>query len=95
MGAGLSGIKAGILLSARAPRVELTIFDKNADIGGTWYENMYPGVQCDIPANVYQSTFAPKTQWTEEYAQVLRFEIIGKMSHGSSTFINTSSYGIK
>jgi cation diffusion facilitator CzcD-associated flavoprotein CzcO len=30
---------------------------------------MYPGVRCDIPANVYQSTFEPRTQWTEEYAQ--------------------------
>ena len=26
-------------------------------------------MRCDIPANVYQSTFEPKTQWTEEYAQ--------------------------
>jgi cation diffusion facilitator CzcD-associated flavoprotein CzcO len=38
-------------------------------VGGTWYENIYPGVRCDIPANVYQSTFEPRTQWTEEYAQ--------------------------
>jgi cation diffusion facilitator CzcD-associated flavoprotein CzcO len=28
-----------------------------------------PGVRCDIPANVYQSTFSPNTQWTEEFAQ--------------------------
>ena len=32
-------------------------------------ENVYPGVRCDIPANVYQSTFSPNTQWTEEFAQ--------------------------
>lgn len=32
-------------------------------------ENTYPGVRCDIPANVYQSSFAPNTQWTEEFAQ--------------------------
>jgi cation diffusion facilitator CzcD-associated flavoprotein CzcO len=38
-------------------------------VGGTWFENVYPGVRCDIPANVYQSTFEPNTQWTEEYAQ--------------------------
>lgn len=37
--------------------------------GGTWLENIYPGVRCDIPANVYQSTFSPNTQWTEEFAQ--------------------------
>lgn len=54
--------------------------------GGTWLENKYPGVRCDIPAHVYrrlrfrmhvviasltprlESTFAPNTQWTEEYA---------------------------
>jgi cation diffusion facilitator CzcD-associated flavoprotein CzcO len=56
-------------LPATVPGIELTIFDKNADVGGTWYENIYPGVRCDIAANVYQSTFAPKTQRTEEYAQ--------------------------
>ena len=37
--------------------------------GGTWLENSYPGVRCDIPAHVYQSTFEPNTGWTEEYAQ--------------------------
>lgn len=33
------------------------------------FENTYPGVRCDIPAHVYQSGFAPNTQWTEEFAQ--------------------------
>jgi cation diffusion facilitator CzcD-associated flavoprotein CzcO len=69
IGAGLSGITAGILLPAKVPGIELQIFDKNADVGGTWFENIYPGVRCDIPANVYQSTFEPNTQWSEEYAQ--------------------------
>lgn len=69
IGAGLSGITAGILLPAKVPGIQLQIYDKNADVGGTWLENVYPGVRCDIPAHVYQSTFEPKTQWTEEYAQ--------------------------
>ena len=30
---------------------------------------MYPGVRCDIPAHVYQSTFSPNTQWSEKFAQ--------------------------
>ena len=30
---------------------------------------MYPGIRCDIPAHVYQSTFEPNAKWTEEYAQ--------------------------
>ncbi|PKS11164.1 hypothetical protein jhhlp_002925 [Lomentospora prolificans] len=69
VGAGLSGILAGILLPPKVPGIKLTIFEKNADVGGTWFENIYPGVRCDVPAHVYQSTFDPNTQWTEEFAQ--------------------------
>ncbi|KAL2867367.1 flavin-containing monooxygenase [Aspergillus lucknowensis] len=69
IGAGLSGITAGVLLPAKLPGLDLRIYDKNADVGGTWYENTYPGVRCDIPAHVYQSGFEPNTQWTEEFAQ--------------------------
>ena len=36
---------------------------------GTWLENIYPGVRCDIPAHVYQSTFSPNTQWSEQFAE--------------------------
>ncbi|OJI99721.1 hypothetical protein ASPVEDRAFT_188041 [Aspergillus versicolor CBS 583.65] len=69
IGGGLSGITAGILLPAKLPGLDLRIYDKNADLGGTWYENTYPGVRCDIPAHVYQSNFEPNTRWTEEFAQ--------------------------
>ncbi|KXT10076.1 hypothetical protein AC579_2470 [Pseudocercospora musae] len=69
IGAGLAGIEATILLKAKVPKVDLTVLEKNADVGGTWYENVYPGVRCDIPAHVYQSTFSPNPFWTEEYAQ--------------------------
>lgn len=37
--------------------------------GGTWFENVYPGVRCDVPAHVYQSSFAPNTQWSEAFAR--------------------------
>ncbi|KAK2063073.1 4-hydroxyacetophenone monooxygenase [Colletotrichum caudatum] len=69
IGAGLAGVLAGILLPAKVPGIKLTIYEKNADVGGTWFENIYPGVRCDVPAHVYQSTFDPNTQWTEEFAQ--------------------------
>ncbi|PGH27885.1 hypothetical protein AJ80_00435 [Polytolypa hystricis UAMH7299] len=69
IGAGISGITAGILLPVKVPGIDLTIYEKNSDVGGTWFENIYPGVRCDIPSNVYQSTFSPHTQWTEEFAQ--------------------------
>ncbi|TVY22123.1 FAD-binding monooxygenase [Lachnellula hyalina] len=69
IGAGISGITAGVLFPAKVPGINLTIFEKNSDVGGTWFENIYPGVRCDVPANVYQSTYSPNTQWTEEFAQ--------------------------
>ncbi|KAJ4377228.1 hypothetical protein N0V83_000051 [Neocucurbitaria cava] len=69
IGAGLSGINAGILLPAKVPGIRLTIFEKNSDVSGTWLENIYPGVRCDIPAHVYQSTYSPNTQWSEIFAQ--------------------------
>ncbi|KAJ5643533.1 uncharacterized protein N7484_006040 [Penicillium longicatenatum] len=69
IGAGLTGITAGVLLPAKLPGLDLRIYDKNRDVGGTWFENTYPGVRCDIPAHAYQSGFSPNTQWTEEFAQ--------------------------
>ncbi|KAI5194210.1 FAD/NAD(P)-binding domain-containing protein [Aureobasidium subglaciale] len=69
IGAGLAGVTAGALLPAKVPGIQLTILEKNPEVGGTWFENRYPGVRCDIPANVYQTSFSPNTQWSEEYAQ--------------------------
>ncbi|PVH93709.1 FAD/NAD(P)-binding domain-containing protein [Periconia macrospinosa] len=69
VGAGLSGITAGILLPKKVPNIDLTIFEKDHDVSGTWLENVYPGVRCDIPAHVYQATFSPNTQWSEIFAR--------------------------
>jgi cation diffusion facilitator CzcD-associated flavoprotein CzcO len=69
IGGGLSGITAGVLLPNKVPNINLTIIEKNGDLGGTWLENSYPGVRCDVPAHVYQSTFEPNTQWSEVFAQ--------------------------
>lgn len=54
IGAGFSGIYLGVRIPQRLRNVELAIYEKNDDVGGTWYENRYPGCACDIPCN-----FAP------------------------------------
>ncbi|PSK55458.1 Thiol-specific monooxygenase [Elsinoe australis] len=69
VGAGLAGIIAGILLPAKVPGIQLTILEKNSDVSGTWLENVYPGVRCDIPAHVYQTSFDPNTQWSQQFAE--------------------------
>lgn len=49
IGAGYSGVYCGIRIPEKIPNVELVIYEKNAGIGGTWWENRYPGCACDIP----------------------------------------------
>ncbi|KAM5354102.1 hypothetical protein ACJ41O_000752 [Fusarium nematophilum] len=68
IGGGLGGILAGILLPKKVPGIQLTIYEKNPDLGGTWLENVYPGVRCDIPSHVYQSTFEPNTNWSDQFS---------------------------
>ncbi len=41
VGAGISGILASIRLPQRIPNLSLQIYEKNSDIGGTWFENKY------------------------------------------------------
>jgi len=39
IGAGFSGILAGIRFPQRIANLDLTIYEKNPEVGGTWYEN--------------------------------------------------------
>ncbi|KZT22659.1 FAD/NAD-binding domain-containing protein [Neolentinus lepideus HHB14362 ss-1] len=68
IGAGVSGIIAGIRFPQKVPNVDFIIYDKNAGIGGTWYSNKYPGLSCDIPSHTYQYTFEDNTEWSSFYA---------------------------
>jgi hypothetical protein len=45
VGAGLSGIAAVHILKEKFQHlpIELVIYEKNGDVGGTWLENRYPG----------------------------------------------------
>lgn len=46
MGAGISGIITSIRLAQKIKNIDLVVWEKNDDIGGTWYENRYPGCAC-------------------------------------------------
>ncbi|SCO78535.1 related to monooxigenase [Fusarium oxysporum] len=48
--------------------VDLVIYEKNNDIGGTWLVNRYPGVACDIPAHIYTFSFEPNPNWSSFFA---------------------------
>ena len=58
IGAGAGGLCAGIKLR-ESGRADFLIFDRNAEVGGTWYRNTYPGAACDIASHLYCYSFAP------------------------------------
>ncbi|RDW84436.1 flavin-binding monooxygenase-1 [Coleophoma cylindrospora] len=68
IGAGYSGIYLGIRIPQRLRNVDLRIYEKNDGIGGTWWENRYPGCACDIPSHSYQYSFDPNPNWSAFYA---------------------------
>ncbi|OAG44504.1 hypothetical protein AYO21_01500 [Fonsecaea monophora] len=68
IGAGMSGIIAGIFFPRAIENLTLTIYEKNADLGGTWFENNYPGIACDIPSHAYSFTFEHNPEWSSYYA---------------------------
>jgi hypothetical protein len=49
IGAGFSGIYLSIRMPEWLRNVELVVYEKNDGLGGTWWENRYPGCACDIP----------------------------------------------
>ena len=61
IGAGMSGILAAHRL--RQAGVPCTVLEKNADVGGTWFENTYPGARVDSSNHAYSYSFAQKFDW--------------------------------
>lgn len=68
IGAGLSGIMSAIKLRA-AGFNDLVIYEKAERPGGTWRDNTYPGIACDIPSHFYSYSFAPNPDWSSRYAR--------------------------
>ncbi|MFF2555983.1 flavin-containing monooxygenase [Nocardia sp. NPDC058058] len=67
IGAGFGGLGAAVELR-RAGIDRFLIFDKNPDIGGTWYANTYPGVAVDIPSVYYSFSYAAPKVWSRLFA---------------------------
>jgi hypothetical protein len=64
VGAGASAINFAHEVSQSKLDLHLTCYDKNPSVGGTWYENRYPGCGCDIPSVNYQLSWAPSPKWS-------------------------------
>ncbi len=66
VGAGASGLAAAYRL--RQAGIEVTVFEKNRDVGGTWLENVYPGCRVDVPNQLYSFSFAQTNDWVSRFS---------------------------
>ncbi len=66
IGAGMSGLLTAIRLQQAG--VPFVIIEKNADVGGTWLENTYPGCRVDNPSHMYSYSFADSNVWPYFYS---------------------------
>lgn len=67
VGAGISGMAMALRLK-EAGHEDFVILEKAASIGGTWRDNAYPGLNCDVPAHFYSFRRALKPDWTRALA---------------------------
>lgn len=67
IGAGMAGILSAIKMR-EAGYTNFVIYEKAARMGGTWRENTYPGIACDVPAHLYTYTFEPNPNWSHVFA---------------------------
>ena len=66
IGSGFSGLCTAIKLR-QAGMNSFLLIEKSGDIGGTWYDNRYPGCACDIPSHLYSFSFELWPDWTRMY----------------------------
>jgi len=68
VGTGFAGMCAAIKLD-EAGRSDYLILERNAEVGGTWHVNSYPGCACDVPSHLYSYSFAPNPDWKHAFSR--------------------------
>ena len=67
IGAGMAGVLAAIKLR-EAGYDDFTLYEKGDSVGGTWRENTYPGLSCDVPSHIYSYAFEPNPEWSHRFS---------------------------
>ncbi len=67
VGAGFAGLAMAMAL-LRAGHEDIAVLERAAAIGGTWRDNTYPGVACDVPSHLYGFAAHPHPGWSRRYA---------------------------
>ena len=67
LGAGFSGM--GTIIKLReAGFTDITCFEKAGKLGGTWRDNTYPGLSCDVPSHWYSYSFELNPDWNHRFS---------------------------
>ena len=90
IGGGMSGILCAIEL--RRLGIDFTVYEKAERLGGTWRENTYPGLACDVPAHSYTYSFARNPDWSRFYAGG---DEIQRYCAGPEPYDKAGGYGIQ
>ena len=62
----MAGILAAIKLGEAG--YDFAIYEKAERLGGTWRENTYPGLACDVPSHFYSYSFELNPEWSRRFA---------------------------
>ena len=66
IGAGMAGILSAIKLKEAG--IDFVVYEKADRLGGTWRENTYPGLACDVPSHLYSYSFALTPDWSHRFS---------------------------
>ena len=82
IGAGFGGLNAAIQLKDAG--IPYTVVEKNGGVGGTWWQNSYPGFRVDVASRVYSYTFEADYDWEHTFAP--RQEIHAYIEHVANKY---------
>ena len=67
IGTGFAGLAA--VHALRDARIDnFVVLERAAEVGGTWRDNSYPGIACDVPSHLYSLSFAPNPDWQRTFS---------------------------
>ncbi|MEP7113723.1 MAG: NAD(P)/FAD-dependent oxidoreductase [Ilumatobacteraceae bacterium] len=66
IGAGMSGLLAAHRLHQAG--IEVVVYEKNAEVGGTWLQNTYPGCRVDVASHLFCYSFAQRDDWPQHFS---------------------------
>ena len=69
VGSGFAGMGVVARVLRQNPAADITVIERAHDVGGTWRDNTYPGVACDVPTSLYSFSFAPYADWKHTFAR--------------------------